>query len=212
MDLFRSRPTQSFATAAVAAFAAHLILWLMPSNLHVFTLMQTAVATLALSGLMVLVVMHHRRSGGLLTHAQEETILIGAFGLFWLGTLHSSSESQNHYESLRVTRKLSSSPSELRPRIPRWAPNLVRQASHLHKHRQFGRSLEVSTEIGLTGILPALLQVVDHGLAGGTMRYVSWRNITGSGCIKFFDSEEHGCCWWNGDEDTLSDRISRLCW
>ena len=31
------------------------------------------------------VVTHHRRNGDMLTHAQEETILIVAFGLLWLG-------------------------------------------------------------------------------------------------------------------------------
>lgn len=87
MDLFRSRPTQSFATAAAVAFTAHLLLWLLPADLHVFTLMQTVVAILALAGVMIMVVVHHRRGGGLLTHVQEERILIAVFGLFWLALL-----------------------------------------------------------------------------------------------------------------------------
>lgn len=87
MDLFRTRPTQSFVTAAVVAFGAHLILHLLPADLRVFTLMQTAVAVLALAAVMVMVVLHHRRSGNIFTHEQEERILIAAFGLFWLALL-----------------------------------------------------------------------------------------------------------------------------
>jgi hypothetical protein len=33
--------------------------------------------------------MHHRAQGKMLTQDQEELLLVGAFGLFWLGALAS---------------------------------------------------------------------------------------------------------------------------
>ncbi|ETW83943.1 hypothetical protein HETIRDRAFT_170409 [Heterobasidion irregulare TC 32-1] len=42
---------------------------------------------LAISCLLVFVVLHHRRSGNVLTESQEEMILIGALGLFWFAVL-----------------------------------------------------------------------------------------------------------------------------
>ncbi|KAI0660947.1 hypothetical protein C8Q70DRAFT_1052769 [Cubamyces menziesii] len=49
--------------------------------------MQTSVAFLAIASLGLMVVTHHRRHGELLTHAQEETVLIVAFGLMWFALL-----------------------------------------------------------------------------------------------------------------------------
>jgi len=49
--------------------------------------MQSCVAVLALASLMVMIAHHHRREGGLLTQPQEEMILMGAFGLFWIALL-----------------------------------------------------------------------------------------------------------------------------
>jgi len=64
-------------------FATNII----PHSHHAFNLMQSLVAVLALASLMVLVAHHHRREGGLLTQPQEEMILIGAVGLFWIALL-----------------------------------------------------------------------------------------------------------------------------
>lgn len=36
---------------------------------------------------MLLVMLHHRREGQLLTQTQEEMVLIAGFGLFWVATL-----------------------------------------------------------------------------------------------------------------------------
>jgi len=47
----------------------------------------TSVAILALSSLAILTVAHHTRQGQVLTQTQEEMLLIGAFGLFWLSFL-----------------------------------------------------------------------------------------------------------------------------
>ncbi|KAI0081815.1 hypothetical protein K474DRAFT_1656216 [Panus rudis PR-1116 ss-1] len=49
--------------------------------------MQSSVAILALAAVAVLVVMHHRSEGRMLTQTQEEMILIGAFGLTWFAIL-----------------------------------------------------------------------------------------------------------------------------
>ncbi|KAI0796633.1 hypothetical protein C8Q75DRAFT_741781 [Abortiporus biennis] len=60
---------------------------MLPSGIHIFSLMQSTVAVLAIASLAILVVMHHRRDAHLLTQTQEEAILIGAFGLFWFAIL-----------------------------------------------------------------------------------------------------------------------------
>jgi len=52
-----------------------------------FSMIQTMVALLALGTLIFLVLQHHEREGQLLTHAQEEMILMGAGGLFWIAIL-----------------------------------------------------------------------------------------------------------------------------
>ncbi|KAJ7781226.1 hypothetical protein B0H16DRAFT_611751 [Mycena metata] len=64
-------------------FVAHVVS-LFVSFFHVFHLTQTSVAILAVSGLIFLITMHHRREGHLLTQTQEEMVLIFCFGLFWM--------------------------------------------------------------------------------------------------------------------------------
>ncbi|KIY71414.1 hypothetical protein CYLTODRAFT_121929 [Cylindrobasidium torrendii FP15055 ss-10] len=48
---------------------------------------QTVVAILAIIGLLYFVGMHHAREGQVMTQTQEEMVLIGGFGLFWLAVL-----------------------------------------------------------------------------------------------------------------------------
>jgi len=73
--------------AAGVALGAHIVARFVPHTLHVFNLMQSSVAILALASLAVLVVTHHRSNGQFLTQTQEEMILIGSFGLFWFAVL-----------------------------------------------------------------------------------------------------------------------------
>ncbi|KAJ6613427.1 hypothetical protein B0H10DRAFT_2048420 [Mycena sp. CBHHK59/15] len=86
MPLFREHPIRSVASVVIALFIAHVVS-LFVSFFHVFHLTQTSVAILAVSGLIFLVTMHHRRDGRLLTQTQEEMVLIFCFGLFWMATL-----------------------------------------------------------------------------------------------------------------------------
>ncbi|KAH8094789.1 hypothetical protein BXZ70DRAFT_946067 [Cristinia sonorae] len=85
--IFRERLARSMLGAAGVALVAHLITAVVPGTLHVFNMLQSAVAILAVAALAFLVVSHHRREGHLLTQTQEEMILIGAFGLFWFAVL-----------------------------------------------------------------------------------------------------------------------------
>ncbi|KAJ7890787.1 hypothetical protein B0H13DRAFT_1626114 [Mycena leptocephala] len=90
MALFRDHPIRSVASGepivAAALFIAHVVS-LFVSFFHVFHLTQTSVAILAVSGLIFLITMHHRREGHLLTQTQEEMVLIFCFGLFWMSML-----------------------------------------------------------------------------------------------------------------------------
>jgi len=86
MSLFRDHPIRSVASVAAALFIAHVVS-LFVSFFHVFHLTQTSVAILAVSGLIFLITMHHRRDGHLLTQTQEEMVLIFSFGLFWMAVL-----------------------------------------------------------------------------------------------------------------------------
>ncbi|KAJ7498908.1 hypothetical protein FB451DRAFT_15423 [Mycena latifolia] len=86
MALFRDHPVHSVAAVATALFIAH-VMSLFVSFFHVFHLSQTSVAILAVSGLIFLITMHHRRDGHLLTQTQEEMMLIFCFGLFWMAVL-----------------------------------------------------------------------------------------------------------------------------
>ncbi|KAJ7095399.1 hypothetical protein B0H15DRAFT_111373 [Mycena belliarum] len=86
MALFQDHPIRSVAAVAIALFMAH-VMSLFVSFFHVFHLTQTSVAILAVSGVIFLITMHHRRDGHLLTQTQEEMVLVFCFGLFWMALL-----------------------------------------------------------------------------------------------------------------------------
>ncbi|KAF9464604.1 hypothetical protein BDZ94DRAFT_1161622 [Collybia nuda] len=86
MPLFRDHPVRSTIAVAIAMSVGHFITGLLTS-VHAFHLTQTSVAILAISSLMFLVTMHHRRDGQMLTRTQEEMVLICGFGLFWMAAL-----------------------------------------------------------------------------------------------------------------------------
>ncbi|KAK0190921.1 hypothetical protein F5146DRAFT_1046321 [Armillaria mellea] len=85
-SLFRENPVRS-TSALVATLAVGWAITKLLSSLHAFHLTQTSVAMMAIASLMLLVMLHHRREGQLLTHTQEEMILIAGFGLFWVAVL-----------------------------------------------------------------------------------------------------------------------------
>ncbi|KAK7054279.1 hypothetical protein R3P38DRAFT_1496574 [Favolaschia claudopus] len=86
MALFRDHPIRAVASVVSVLFIAHIVS-LFVAHFHVFHLTQTSVAILAVSALMFLIAMHHRRDGHLLTQTQEEMALIASFGLFWMSVL-----------------------------------------------------------------------------------------------------------------------------
>ncbi|KAJ7368317.1 hypothetical protein DFH08DRAFT_831077 [Mycena albidolilacea] len=86
MALFQDRPVRATVSVIVVLFVAHVVS-LFVSHFHAFHLTQTSVAILAVSGLIFLITMHHRREGHLLTQTQEEMVLIFCFGLFWMSVL-----------------------------------------------------------------------------------------------------------------------------
>ncbi|KAL0950013.1 hypothetical protein HGRIS_010021 [Hohenbuehelia grisea] len=86
MPLFRDNPVRSTGALAAALVVGYFISSFMTS-MHAFHLTQTSVAILAISSLIFLVTMHHRREGHLLTQTQEELVLIGGFGLFFTAAL-----------------------------------------------------------------------------------------------------------------------------
>ncbi|KAL4262055.1 hypothetical protein AB1N83_006769 [Pleurotus pulmonarius] len=86
MPLFTDRPLRSTAGVAAALTVAYVISS-MTSSMQAFHLTQTSVAILAISSLLFLVTMHHRREGHLLTQSQEEMVLIGGFGLFFMAAM-----------------------------------------------------------------------------------------------------------------------------
>ncbi|PIL37186.1 hypothetical protein GSI_00878 [Ganoderma sinense ZZ0214-1] len=83
MPLFEGNAMRSTLYAGGAAVVAHLVMMLVPSSVQTYSLMQTAVAILAIASLAVMVLTHHRRSGSFLSQTQEEMVLIAAFGLLW---------------------------------------------------------------------------------------------------------------------------------
>ncbi|KAJ8086636.1 ubiquitin-conjugating enzyme E2 H [Marasmius tenuissimus] len=87
MPLFRENPVRSTAAVIGSLALAHMLTMLLSSSSIAFHLTQTTVAILAIAALMVLVSMHHRREGHILTQTQEEMVLIGGFGLFWLAVI-----------------------------------------------------------------------------------------------------------------------------
>ncbi|KAF8195876.1 hypothetical protein K438DRAFT_1826667 [Mycena galopus ATCC 62051] len=86
MALFRDHPIRAVASVVTVLFIAHVVS-LFVANFHVFHLTQTSVTMLAVSGLMFLITLHHRREGQFLTQTQEEMVLIFCFGLFWMSAL-----------------------------------------------------------------------------------------------------------------------------
>lgn len=87
MPLFRHHPFRSAAYAAGLAIVAHILHKFIPATHFAFSLTSTSVAILALSSLAIMIVAHHTRQGQIMTQTQEEMLLIGAFGLFWLSFL-----------------------------------------------------------------------------------------------------------------------------
>ncbi|KAH9853425.1 hypothetical protein C2E23DRAFT_103743 [Lenzites betulinus] len=85
--LFEGRESRSAAYALGAAVVAHLATRLVPPSTQVFSLMQTREKHLHCCSACGRIVTHHRRHGDLLTHTQEEAVLLVAFGLLWFGTL-----------------------------------------------------------------------------------------------------------------------------
>ncbi|OCH94067.1 hypothetical protein OBBRIDRAFT_789592 [Obba rivulosa] len=83
----RTRITRVVTAVLLVVGAVHFGLRYLPDSLYTFGMMQTSVAMLSLVSLALLILTHHKRNGQLLTREQEEWILIGAFGLFWLATL-----------------------------------------------------------------------------------------------------------------------------
>lgn len=71
----------------IIIFGGYQLVGYLPSSHNVLHLTQTFVALLAIAALVVLVTQHHLREGQVLTEAQEELILIGGFGLFWLAMM-----------------------------------------------------------------------------------------------------------------------------
>ncbi|KAK7470632.1 ubiquitin-conjugating enzyme E2 H [Stygiomarasmius scandens] len=86
MPLFRDHPVRSTAIVTFTFLAGY---WFtrMLSSIHAFHFTQTSVAMLAIGALVYFISMHHRREGHLLTQTQEEMMLIGGFGLFWVAAL-----------------------------------------------------------------------------------------------------------------------------
>ncbi|TRM67577.1 hypothetical protein BD626DRAFT_479200 [Schizophyllum amplum] len=83
MPLFRDHPVRSTAGVVIALAIAHTVARFISST-PAFHFTQATLAVLAILGMMVLVTLHHRQEGHLLTQNQEEMMLIGGFGLFWL--------------------------------------------------------------------------------------------------------------------------------
>ncbi|KIJ56674.1 hypothetical protein M422DRAFT_22828 [Sphaerobolus stellatus SS14] len=87
MPLFRHNPFRSAAYAAGLAVAVHILHKFIPESHFAFSMTSTSVSILALSSLAIMIVAHHTRQGQIMTQTQEEMLLIGAFGLFWLSFL-----------------------------------------------------------------------------------------------------------------------------
>jgi len=85
--LFQGHILRSTIAAGLAVAAGHQFLHRLPDNFYAFTMAQTSIAIIALSAIMLITVAHHHRRGQAMTQTQEEMLLIGAFGLFWLAVL-----------------------------------------------------------------------------------------------------------------------------
>ncbi|KAF8484295.1 hypothetical protein JB92DRAFT_3029858 [Gautieria morchelliformis] len=87
MALFRHNRLRSALYAGGLAILVHIFHRFIPTSHFAFSLTSTSVAILALSSLAIMTVAHHTRQGQVMTQTQEEMLLIGAFGLFWLSFL-----------------------------------------------------------------------------------------------------------------------------
>jgi len=88
MALFRDNSRRTVGFGLTIVFGGYYVVTnMMPHSLLAFSMIQTMVALLALGTVIFLVLQHHEREGQLLTHAQEEMILMGAGGLFWIAVL-----------------------------------------------------------------------------------------------------------------------------
>jgi len=88
MPIFRGENSRKLiGFALVIVFGGYQLVSSLPASHNVFNFAQTSVAVLALAALVFLVAQHHMREGHLLTQTQEEMILIGGFGLFWIAML-----------------------------------------------------------------------------------------------------------------------------
>jgi len=96
MPIFRGENSRALiGLLLIIVFGGYQLVANLPASHHVFNFAQTSVAILALAALMFLVAQHHRREGTLLTQTQEEVILIGGFGFFWLALLIAYQAYQN---------------------------------------------------------------------------------------------------------------------
>ncbi|KAF8914626.1 hypothetical protein CPB85DRAFT_521624 [Mucidula mucida] len=86
MPLFQQNPIRSTGALLLAMGVGWMATRYLGS-LHALHLTQTSVAILAILSLMYIVTIHHRREGHVMTQTQEEMILIGGFGLFWIAVL-----------------------------------------------------------------------------------------------------------------------------
>ncbi|KZT12745.1 uncharacterized protein LAESUDRAFT_14154 [Laetiporus sulphureus 93-53] len=84
-QLHREQIVRSITAVALATFSAHALTRLVPRSTNTYSLMQSAVAMLMLASMSLLVVTHRRHNGPLLTRAQQETMLVVAFGMVWFG-------------------------------------------------------------------------------------------------------------------------------
>ncbi|VDC07312.1 unnamed protein product [Peniophora sp. CBMAI 1063] len=87
MSLFSENFRRSFTLGAIAVVSAHALAKMIPNSLQAYALVQTAIAMLSLSALMLFVYTHHRAGGNLITIRNEEHALILAFGTFWFAML-----------------------------------------------------------------------------------------------------------------------------
>lgn len=78
--------SRSSQAAALAIFIGHYMTKLISSS-HAFHLTQTSIAVVSIALLVVMITMHHRMEGQLLTQTQEEAVLIGGFVLLWIAVL-----------------------------------------------------------------------------------------------------------------------------
>ncbi|KAF5333116.1 hypothetical protein D9611_002598 [Ephemerocybe angulata] len=83
MPLFQDNPVRSAVAATAAVAVGHYVTMYLVSP-NVSQLMQTFVAISAIGALVLLIILHHRQEGQLLTQDQEEYILIGGLALTWI--------------------------------------------------------------------------------------------------------------------------------